>query len=872
MTLKIHVHAAGRVATVNLGPKTLRQRYTDLAGALLASLARHSTKDDAQPGHPFYGNQYTDVVLGPKPTEAKVKGVKNAVHELLSSGHVFSLEELKAATGAKLDQQLLNAINELKAGKHASGALGINKVGKGLYQVVKPNGEPAKGLEAPAALVDDLVKGAQEAAKKADPPSPPAQAEEIAPTPAPAAPGGGWKDVAVAPATKMSKEQADLAYKAQLLEVHKEVVSLGFDAALDPKELAQAWKEGKAKAMAQWSANITGIDHKPKLVSVFPEDIALVNKLVDAHENTFGPAGFELASMKAMEEWKKDTKAAKYPAPEPEAKPPDPKPETKAEETKQATPSALHGPLSFPVPEKLVPHDHKGIEPSDFSSGEYAKGINSAHAKLHAAASDSVANKVTIQKALEAKLKTSPHFQNMREQFAKKGGSYGGSLEASIISMWASSSGDHHDRAVSAQLAIRDAFKMNNDDVEYKQLGSLHDTHKGNEENVHRAAAKEMGIDVSTPEKLESYKKGMQDFALAQYHHTQERFAELGIKELHLVRGMKFGDGNAKATSVDLKLQPASSFTTKHSTAVGFAGGHSLFAVKVPVSQILGSFVTGYGCTNESEVVVLAHEGLQAVKVGTKNAPNTNTMAEHVHAELNSGAVKATKPKKAKVPTEMPTKPVTNKWSNKVEELAKAGDLEGLDAHIKHMQASGAKLPKSIKYGKETLAYLTAHQAPKPAPAAAKPTTAAEHLAQVPGEGQMAKSHNFTAMAQELAHKKDLAGLKALMNEAMAVPGGTGALSYIQEVHNWVSKQPQQSTPTTIHAGVATPPAPPAAPLKLDPKKNAHYYKKLKEKLLAHPMHSEITYNALKAAGMSHEKILSQYEKMVNQYNEGVPA
>ena len=127
----------------------------------------------------------------------------------------------------------------------------------------------------------------------------------------------------------------------------------------------------------------------------------------------------------------------------------------------------------------------------------------------------------------------------------------------------------------------------------------------------------------------------------------------------------------------------------------------------------------------------------------------------------------------------------------------------------------------------------------------------------------MAKSHNFTAKAQELAHKKDLAGLTELLKEVQTLPNGTGAKSYVQEMHNWLSKQPgvvQQSTPTTIHAGVATPPA----PLKLDPKKNAHYYKKLKEKLLAHPMHSDITYNALKAAGMSHEKILSQYEKMNN--------
>ena len=44
-------------------------------------------------------------------------------------------------------------------------------------------------------------------------------------------------------------------------------------------------------------------------------------------------------------------------------------------------------------------------------------------------------------------------------------------------------------------------------------------------------------------------------------------------------------------------------------------------------------------------------------------------------------------------------------------------------------------------------------------------------------------------------------------------------------------------------------------------KKNAHYYKKLKEKVLGHPHHGEAIYLGMKAAGMTNEQILDTYNK-----------
>lgn len=102
--------------------------------------------------------------------------------------------------------------------------------------------------------------------------------------------------------------------------------------------------------------------------------------------------------------------------------------------------------------------------------------------------------------------------------------------------------------------------------------------------------------------------------AQAQYENTQGTLKKLGIKELHLVRGMKIKQ--AEVQDVRLKLQPASSFSSTFKTARMFAGSFgTLYMVKVPASQVLGSFATGFGCLNEEEIVLLGHERINAIAI-----------------------------------------------------------------------------------------------------------------------------------------------------------------------------------------------------------------------------------------------------------------
>lgn len=82
---------------------------------------------------------HAESALGPKPTTATSKGIKNQTHELLSSGHPFSLEELMKATGVQKPDMMRAYLADLKNPKYAAkaGALTIVKRPDGQYHVEK---------------------------------------------------------------------------------------------------------------------------------------------------------------------------------------------------------------------------------------------------------------------------------------------------------------------------------------------------------------------------------------------------------------------------------------------------------------------------------------------------------------------------------------------------------------------------------------------------------------------------------------------------------------------------------------------------------------------------------------------------------------
>jgi hypothetical protein len=106
-------------------------------------------------------------------------------------------------------------------------------------------------------------------------------------------------------------------------------------------------------------------------------------------------------------------------------------------------------------------------------------------------------------------------------------------------------------------------------------------------------------------------------FLETQYDATQKFFADKGITEVTLWRGVqRQGAGNSlkdinlvsgQRASVDVKTRPLSSFTTSPAIAEKFASGGTdvIFKTVVPVSRIFSTPITGLGTYFEREMVLL---------------------------------------------------------------------------------------------------------------------------------------------------------------------------------------------------------------------------------------------------------------------------
>lgn len=597
--IHIHVHSKRRSKARDTAPEL--SPMEDLVERLLAAIkARktHATQDEEE-GHEFHGNQYTSVAgASEKPTKATAKGSKAGVHELLSTGHHFTLEELMAATGVDNKSTILTALSDLKNPKYAGklGALQINKHASGHYHVTKADGTTPH----------------------VQPPPAPAKPEEKAKPPT----ISGF--TAQPPATPMTKAAADAIYTAGLHDLSAQCGADVTDGE-DPWGVAAHWKKQKAQLMAQWAANTSGKPTLANKVDVYHEDALLMEHLADADQGkTTVPA--------ALQKWKDLTAAAKAkalaPKPPPAKKTPEshkPGPVTAG----KVDPVPDHKGISMPpAPTHYVPKDWEGVNTKDFESGpnkqpEFSRKMRAAHAKLYDGHTEPSTNKAEVQVGLEKRLNDTPHFSYWAKKYKN------GSLVSKLISSWAGSSGDHHPDSVALQHAVQQAFNMNKDDL---HMDALAGGHKATHLEVTAGCMKSLGLSGNPlPQEVESFHTALKDFVLAQYHETQDHLKKSGITEVCVARGMADHEGS-HGEVVNMSLQPASSFSTDLPTAIKFSKGHMVYFSKVPASQVLSTFRTGFGCTHEHEVVVLADDKMRGVSCASHKASSgggvTNVVAE----------------------------------------------------------------------------------------------------------------------------------------------------------------------------------------------------------------------------------------------------
>ncbi len=666
---------AGYLASYEPGWDGLHD-ITEMSVPQFKAWASQFRVNDEDMGHQFHGNQWTGG-LGSKPTEVKAKGVKAGTHELLSSGHPFTMEELQKVTGATTLKQISDAIAMLKNPKYAGsqGTLEIVKEG-GQYLVKAKVNAPIEEPLKPASKmsIEELAAELSNTSNEPDPipedldPEPELEPGMLGFVPVEAKPSAGI----------MTKEAADKVYDDQMGYVLDNAQYLAKSGEL-PHETALTFKNGKAQAMAQWAANVKGHPVEPKPQDVFAADKQLIADLA---------AGKDKEA--ALYDWKKNTNLEKQGNFPPKAAI-NPMPKGLISVIYAPEPGKEHA-QAFTAPASYIPEDHTHIEASDFASvqgasnGVFTKELNNLKAKLMHGHTDSIGNKIGVQKALEDRLATSPAFMQMKVEHGNKAG---GSLVAALISSWASSSGDHKPVSVANQLATRDAFNMDPASVSTDAFHLLQST-GGDEHEVYAQAAKNLGIAFDTPATQATFKAGLQDFALAQYHETQAHFKKMGISEVYVARGMKIQHSGGPDL-VNLKLQPASSFSANFGTAQSFAGGASMYFSKVPASQVLSSYATGFGCTNEHEVVVLAHPKMRAVRIPSGQAGGSMSNAATVIAKsLGAKPAEGMKPV-FKSPS---TKGAKHPLIAVAKKAAAKGDIEAVQkAHIEIH--NGLKYPQS---------------------------------------------------------------------------------------------------------------------------------------------------------------------------------
>lgn len=136
----IHIHTPQRTRTID----TSRVRQLD---ALTTALTRRVLDAEFEEGeHPRApdGKFTSGGGTGPKPTTHTAKSIKGGLHQLLSTGHPFSIKELQDATGVKSPAMMAAYLSDLKNPKYApkEGHLAVVKRSDGLYHVAQEAGGP----------------------------------------------------------------------------------------------------------------------------------------------------------------------------------------------------------------------------------------------------------------------------------------------------------------------------------------------------------------------------------------------------------------------------------------------------------------------------------------------------------------------------------------------------------------------------------------------------------------------------------------------------------------------------------------------------------------------------------------------------------
>lgn len=217
-----------------------------------------------------------------------------------------------------------------------------------------------------------------------------------------------------------------------------------------------------------------------------------------------------------------------------------------------------------------------------------------------------------IVRDLAARLADNAAFREYAANISyRTGGLYGDNDQKNLVNYlvhsWASTACDTSPIAIALQKAAIEEFNLEGSEPTWEQHGI----------DGLDAAKQADGI-------LHEHGQALHAFLRAMYDSTQEYFQKKGIKKISLYRGFSYDKKSHKGlateenldlstiTKVMARLQPMSSFSTSMRIARGFYGERGVPVVvkvdNIPTANIIGTALTGFGCLNEKEMVVLGQQ------------------------------------------------------------------------------------------------------------------------------------------------------------------------------------------------------------------------------------------------------------------------
>lgn len=168
-----------------------------------------------------------------------------------------------------------------------------------------------------------------------------------------------------------------------------------------------------------------------------------------------------------------------------------------------------------------------------------------------------------------------------------------------LVATWAGTSNDNNSRALSIQDIAQETF-------------DLKDTSKW------RFSSPRWETELKP--KMDAFKAANGDiiksFLQSQYDNTQAYLKSKGITKVVLFRGIDSEFSKSEFVGkYPAKLRPLSSWSTHASVALNFAPDNNILKITVDAKNVFSTAMTGTGCLNEKEVVLLG--GIRDIEAGS---------------------------------------------------------------------------------------------------------------------------------------------------------------------------------------------------------------------------------------------------------------